>query len=122
MRTALCGLILLAVGVTPLGAGEDVEMKVFPVVHFAPADFVVHASIASNADNRAIEVVADSPDFYRSSTVQLNGDRAPRTTVFEFRNLPSGRYEVTARLFGSSGQIRAAVREHVNVIATNVKR
>ena len=85
-------------------------MKVFPEVAFAPADLVVRASIEANAENRAIEVVLDSPDFYRSSLIELEGERAPRTTVFELRNLPGGRYVVTTRLFGPSRQTRSATR------------
>ena len=101
--------LLLVTSTSPLGAGENVAMKVFPVVSFAPAYLRVRATIETNADNRAIEVVAESPDFYRSSMNELNGERAPRTTVFQLQNLPGGRYEVTTRLFGPSGQIRALI-------------
>jgi hypothetical protein len=92
-------------------------IKVSPAVAMAPATLKVRASIESNAENRAIEVVVDSPDFYRSSLIELEGEQAPRTTVFEVQNLPGGRYVVTTRLLGSSGQIRSAVRQTVNVIA-----
>ena len=59
-----------------------------------------------------------SKDFYRSSQIELNGDEAPRTTMFEFRSLPPGTYEVRAVLYGVSGDARAEVRQQVNVIAS----
>jgi hypothetical protein len=102
----------------PIGAGERITMKVSPAVAFAPANLVVRATIEADADNRAVEIVAESPDFYRSSEIQLEGDRAARTTTFEFRSLPPGTYEVRAKLLGVDGQQRAAVRQQVNVIAS----
>jgi hypothetical protein len=78
---------------------------------------VVRATIAASADNRTVEIVAESEDFYRSSEIQLDGDRAPRTSQFEFRSLPPGTYEVKAILRGSSGTERASVRQQVNVIS-----
>jgi hypothetical protein len=64
--------------------------------------------VEADHDNRALEVVAESPDFYRSSYIQLEGAQAQRTSVVQFRNLPSGRYRVTGTLVGSVGP-RAAV-------------
>jgi len=93
-------------------------MKVSPAVAFAPANLVVRATIEVDAGNRAVEIVAESADFYRSSEIQLEGDRAARITTFEFRSLPPGTYEVRAKLFGADGQQRAAVRQQVNVIAS----
>ena len=65
-----------------------------------------------------MEISAESDDFYRSSAIQLDGDKAPRTTQFEFRSLPPGMYAVRAILRGSDGHTRAAVRQDVNVIAS----
>jgi hypothetical protein len=74
--------------------------------------------IVSDAQNRAVEVVAESPEYYRASEVQLNGEDAPRTTTFEFRSLPPGTYEVKAVLLDSAGEERAAALTQVNVIAS----
>ena len=40
-----------------------------------------------------MEVVADAEGFYRWSTIPLEGDRAPKTTTFQFRSLPAGEYK-----------------------------
>ena len=102
----------------PLGAGERMTLKVSPAVAFAPANLIVRAVVVSDADNRAMEIVAESEDFYRSSRVQLEGEHAPRTSQFEFRNLPPGTYEVRAHLFGSNGAERASIRQQINVMAS----
>ncbi len=109
------GLLLAVVAVAPTGAGEPITMKVSPAVAFAPANLVVRTTIPADADNRAVEITAESQDFYRSSEIQLEGDKAARTTTFEFRSLPPGSYEVRATLFGVGGK-RGVVRQAVNVI------
>lgn len=113
------GLLVVASLLLPLsaGAGEKLSMKVSPAIAFAPANLVVRAYVTADPDNRAIEVVAESPDFYRSSEMQLDGDKAPRINVFEFRSLPTGTYQVSASLIGSQGR-RALVRSEVNVMAS----
>ena len=121
VREIFWGLLLVAAA-SPLGAGETMTIKVSPSVALAPATVFVRASVESNAENRAIEVVVDSPDFYRSSRIELEGADAPRTTVFELRNLPGGRYVVTTRLLGTSGQIRSALHQLVNVVSPNEAR
>jgi hypothetical protein len=117
LRASLFGILMLTTTL-PLGAGERLTMKVSPAVAFAPANLVVRAMIEADADNRAVEIIAESADFYRSSHIQLEGDKAPRTNQFEFRSLPPGTYEVRALLFGADGQQRAYARQQVNVIAT----
>jgi hypothetical protein len=111
--------VLVAASTMPVVAGERERMtiRVSPAVSFAPANLVVRATIAADPDNRTVEIVAESSEFYRSSEIQLDGDRAPRTSVFEFRSLPPGTYEVKATLRGPSGE-RAAVRQQVNVMAS----
>jgi hypothetical protein len=121
VRVALFGILMLT-GTLRLGAGERIMLKVSPAVAFAPANLVVRATIPADADNRAIEIVAESDDFYRSSEIQLEGDRAARTNLFEFRSLPPGSYEVRATLVGANGQSRAMIRRQVNVIASGAGR
>ena len=101
---------------TVAGAREHLSIRVSPAVSFAPANLVIRTSIEPDANNRAMEVVADSNGFYRSSAIQLEGDRAPKTTTFEFRSLPPGEYEVTAVVIGADGQRRTRARAHVNVV------
>jgi hypothetical protein len=115
LRAMLFGILLLT-STLPLGARERLTLRVSPAVAFAPANMIVRTMIEANAQNRAVAIVADSTDFYRSSEIQLDGEHAPRTTTFEFRSLPPGMYEVTATLIGSDGSALATVRQQMNVI------
>jgi hypothetical protein len=110
--------MLMIVATLPVGAGERLTLKVSPSVAFAPANLIVRATVIADADNRAIEIIAESQDFYRSSLVQLEGDKAARTNMFEFHSLPPGTYEVRANLFGANGESRATTRQQINVMAS----
>jgi len=87
----------------PSAAGEPLTMRVSPTLALEPALLTVQTTVESNADNRSLEIVAKSADFYRSSSIQLDGANAPRLNVFEFKNLPARTYDVTSVLVGSSG-------------------
>ena len=117
-QAIFCGLLLTMSGISA-GAGEKITMKASPEISFAPAHLIVRTTIEPDPDNRAIEVTVDSPDFYRSSTIQLEGDQAPRTSIVEFRGVPGGNYEISARLLDERGESRGLARRVVDVITNN---
>jgi hypothetical protein len=119
MKIRLC-LVALLMTMPSLRAGstEKLTLRVTPAVAFAPANLIVRTMILADPANRGVEVIAESPDYYRSSEIQLNGEEAPRTTTFEFRSLPPGSYEVKAVLLDSTGGERATALTQVNVIAS----
>src|ERR1700694_5329299 len=70
-RNALVvGVFLLSAW--PLNAGKRLTMGVSPAVAFAPATVRVRATVEVNPENRAIQIVAESPEFYRSSEISLD--------------------------------------------------
>jgi hypothetical protein len=85
-------------------------VRVTPVVAFAPAALDVQAVVASDDENRSLEIEVESADYYRSSAIELNGSRAPRVSTFQFREIPPGQYRVSAILHGSAGDRATAVR------------
>ena len=113
-RVSLCGIFLLLA--PPLGAGARLSMSVSPSLSFAPANLYVRAMIEADRANRGVEIVAESIDFYRASEIELAGERAPRTSTFEFRSLPPGTYQVRATLLGSGGERRAWVQSQAIVV------
>jgi hypothetical protein len=55
---------------------------------------------------------ADSGEFFTSSTVQLDGDKAPRLQSFFLKELPAGAYEVFARVLQKDGSSHKATAEY----------
>ena len=108
-----CGVLLLAT--VSVRAGEKLNIRVSPSMGYHPATVVVHVYATRNAENRGMEVIADSANFYRSSAVQLEGEAAPFATDFTFRDVPEGEYAVIARLIGRDGKPRASVTRYVNI-------
>jgi hypothetical protein len=84
---------------------------------FAPANLNIRVRVVPSAENRALEVVAESGEFYRSSQVPLEGEHAPATTTFEFRGLPGGDYMIHGILTDSSGRRRATAEQSVRVLS-----
>jgi hypothetical protein len=110
---------LLAAGV-PGSAAERLSLRVSPAVALAPATLRVRATIEPKDENRSIEIIAESEDFYRSSEVSLEGERAPRTNLLEFRGVPAGSYQVRAILKGVSGKELASTNVHLNIVGESV--
>jgi hypothetical protein len=103
------------VSVLPLTGGPRLTMRITPAVALAPANLIVRAMVEANPANRGLVIVADSPNFYRGTEIQLQGEEAPRTSVFEFRGLPGGTYDVSAALIDTSGR-RLTVHRQISVV------
>jgi hypothetical protein len=114
MRIWLCGLCI-AVAV-PGSGGDRMTMTVTPAQALAPSPLRVRVRIEPSAENRSLVVVADSGEFYRSSEIQLNGERAPKTIEIEFREVPEGAYDIVAIVRDSAGHQRSVARRNANVI------
>jgi hypothetical protein len=110
----LIGFVILISGA--VGANDRLAMKVSPAVAFAPANLSVQATIEAHSGNRSIEIIAESPEFYRSSEIQLDGESAPRTTMLLFRSLPTGEYSVRGVLKGQGGRELATVVRNVKIV------
>ena len=109
------GLSLLAALalVASLGAGERLKVRVSHTAKLAPAELLVQAIVEPAAENGALEVVAESADFYRSSLVQLDGLHSPRVSCIWFAQMPAGTYEVSVRVLTRDGGELAAETESV---------
>jgi hypothetical protein len=118
LRPLVASLAFTAVAA--LGAESRLTLGVTPVMSFAPANLKVRAVVSANEENRSIEVIAESAEFYRSGEIELDGDRAPRTTMVEFRSLPSGVYEIRAILKGPGGNRLAIAERQINIIESGI--
>jgi hypothetical protein len=116
MKSKVLLIALLFGFLTPVRAAERVAIRVSPAVAFAPANLLVRATVDVSKDNRSLEIIAESADFYRSSEVALDGDHAPRVTPMQFKSLPSGAYQVSAVVRGASGVELASTHTSVNIV------
>lgn len=106
-------LIGLAVGLGSLTvkAADVLKMEVTPAIQREPAIVTVRATVEASPDNRMLEVTAKSPALARTSKLPIDGshDTSP-LKVIEFRDLPSGLYQITGVLIGSQGTRATVVR------------
>jgi hypothetical protein len=116
MRVPLMLSALLALTTMSASGDEQLRIAVSPAQSFAPSNLNIRARVVPNPENRAIEVVAESGEFYRSSQISLEGDHAPATIMFEFRSVPGGEYMVYGILTDSVGHRRAVAHQQVRVI------
>ena len=97
-------------------ATEKLSLRVTPNVSSAPSNVIVKAQVARHRDNRWLHIEADSGAFFRSSAIQLDGDKAPLITEFRLNDLPGGNYTVEARLRNHLGE-ETTVRRTVIVLS-----
>jgi uncharacterized protein (DUF58 family) len=117
MKSLRVGMFVLAITSTaPVAATESVSLEVSPAISFAPAEVRIRIRVEPNPANRVMTVVADSDSFYRSSTIQIDGDHAPLTTQLQFRGLPRGEYDITATVIGSDGKTKGLAHRRVNIV------
>ena len=115
------GFCVFSLAPNALNGGEALQMKVSPAIQRAPAMLTVRIMVESSDDNRLLQVVAESPTFYRSSEVQIDGANSSPLRVFQFRGLPTGRYEVTGVLVGTQGR-RAMISRVAEVVPSPGER
>jgi hypothetical protein len=120
-RRAAAALALLTASLVArapgLTATDKISLRVTPTVSREPAFVNVITQIERNPANRTLQVTAESAEFYRSSTIDLEGDQAPRVTEISFRSLPSGDYQISAVLIDNQGH-KSIARSSVLVVST----
>jgi len=107
----------VVVGPATVDATQPLTLQVSPAVSPAPGFISVRATVEPSEDNLSLQIVAQSAEFIRTSSVDIDGSHTPRMNVFEYRNLPSGVYDVSATLVGTRGP-RATVTRTVQVVRT----
>lgn len=123
----IVNLALVAAGVLTAGqiadsvkATEKLELRVSPAISLAPASVSIRAIVEHDADNRELEIVADSSDFFRRTVIDLDGEHAPKTTELRLIDIPGGEYEIRATVLTAQGTT-TTVRRSVMVMSQNVK-
>jgi hypothetical protein len=118
MTVQLCVCAFLLSTALIVSAAERITIAVSPLQSMAPTNLRVRVHVTPEADNRGLELSADSGEYYRSSWIQLDGKEAPQTITKEFQDLPGGDYEIRASLFDSAGRARAVAHQQVSVLSS----
>jgi hypothetical protein len=101
-------VLLVFLVVTPSAAEDAVMIRVTPQLCVEGSSVRITVNIERHDDNRVLTIVADSADFFRSSAIQLSGDRAPVQHLLLLEALPSGTDEVRATLTRENDERRFA--------------
>lgn len=108
-------LACLFVATPPLGAEKAISLRVTPQMAAAPATVSITVYVEPNQKNRVLVIEDDSEAYYRSSHLELDGEKAARTHVLMFRGLPPGEHRVSASVHGTNG-FREVVSTKVTVV------
>lgn len=104
MKTLLLALLAFAL-----------MLKVTPSVSFAPSILTITVRAEPRMESRSLLVQMDSGEFYRESSVPMDGMNAAATNRFTWRDVPAGEYEVSAYLLGTSDTILESGKSQVTV-------
>jgi len=117
IRTStLCALLVVLW--TPPGDGASaIWARVSPLRALGPATVRIEVLIEADDANRALHIVVDSGEHYRSSTISLEGARAARFHFVQYRSMPPGMYGVEVMLIDQEGVLRAVERQWFEIIA-----
>ena len=102
-------LALAALSSPRLPAKEIVEIRIHGHFWRAPATVPITIAVEPGTNNRELIIEADSDDFYRSSTIELDGENEKRLHLVEFKSLPAGDYVVRAQVKSKSQVLGTAV-------------
>jgi hypothetical protein len=77
-------------------ADQAISLTVRPKITTYRGNAQVRVLVSRDEKNRTLVWEVDGPNYYRSSSVELQGATSPRSYFFLARDLPSGEFEVRA--------------------------
>lgn len=89
---------------------EPLELQIRPAMAPAPGAIRATAFVERRAENRALTLTAECPEYLRRSTVPLDGAAAARKHTIVFESLPACKYEIRATLHRRNGSTLEDVR------------
>lgn len=114
MRTAILTVALVVLGALSAPqspAKEVVEIKMRGYFYVAPATVPITVAVEPGTENRMLIVEVDSEDYFRSSGVELDGEKEKRLHSVEFRSLPAGHYTLRAQVLSKRDVLGTASGE-----------
>jgi hypothetical protein len=105
----------LRAGSMQLSADEAISITVRPQVATVNGSAQLKVLVARDEKNRSLVWEVDGPNYYRSSSMELEGASAPRSYFFTVRDLPAGEFEVRATIKRNDSSV-AMDRSTIRVI------
>ena len=84
--------------------GAPLSLQISPKAALAGTYVLARIRVHPDIDNRLLRVSVESPTYFRSSDVKLDGAAAAVTHVVPLRALPAGSYAVLAIVYGTEGE------------------
>ena len=103
MRNAMLSVLLLICAVSTNASESAVQVKVSAAFTFAQGNVTVRAIVVPNERNQLLTISAESTDYLRRSTMQLEGKDEARVHELSLVSLPEGVYVVTALVISRDG-------------------
>ncbi len=92
--------LVMAVGVLAgsmqMSADEAISITVRPAVTSFRGNAQLKVLVSRNDKNRTLVWEVDGPNYYRSSSIALDGAASPRSYLFMVKDLPAGEFDVRA--------------------------
>jgi hypothetical protein len=120
-RVAVIVVVQLMVMLAPLllaaepSAGR-IRARVWPAFAREPADVRIDAMVEPRDGDRALRITVDNGEFFRSSTIALEGGKAARYYTVQYRALPEGDFYVQLELIDAQGVSRALEHQAFHVL------
>lgn len=90
--------LLLLIGIVTSApmvvADAPITIAVRPAVTVARATAQLKVLVERDERNRVLQWEVDGPNYYRSSSIDLDGSSAPRSWFFWVKDIPEGDYDV----------------------------
>jgi len=96
-----------------MSADEAISITVRPAVASYRGTAQLRVLVSRNERNRLLVWEVDGPNFYRSSSIALDGAASPRSYFFMVKDLPGGEFDVRAtvrRNDSSAATDRSAIK------------
>ena len=84
-------------------AEPTLQLRLTKKYTFSPGYVRGLIRVSPHPDNRLLRVTLDSPDFYRSSDIELDGADAATSHFLDWASLPAGHYDIVVTVFGPDG-------------------
>jgi len=112
------GLALAAgvlAGSMQMSADEAISITVRPAVTSYRGNAQLKVLVSRNEKNRVLVWEVDGPNYYRSSSIALDGAASPRSYFFMVKDLPGGEFDVRASVKRNDSSV-ATDRSSIKVV------